>query len=415
MPEPKQSIPLNETSCSLPQGSTRISLMTDRAAPRSPRSEQKRRIGLVLTGGGARAAYQAGLLCGLVEKLPNISFRVLTGVSAGAINAAFLASRDEELHEAAPALSDLWSGLSPEKVFRISPWALFGGAGRWMINLMSGGSRFAPRTGGLVDTAPLQKLLGRELNAHPDGRLPGVQDNLNNGRIDALALTTVEYGSGATVTWVQSRDFEAWRRPSRISVDTELGVQHVMASSALPLLFPSIEIDSRWYGDGGVRLTTPLSPALHLDVDGILALSTRHRAPGQATLPPATEGYPPPAQVAGVLMNAIFLDQLDQDARRLEQFNNWLERVPEDDWHGLRKVELVILRPSEDLGRLAARFESRLPRTFRFFTRGLGTRRTKSPDILSMLMFQTDYLEAVLKIGRDDGREAAPRVAKLFD
>ncbi len=389
--------------------------MADRGAPHegSPEVERPRRIGLVLTGGGARAAYQAGLLCGLTEEIPDLEFRVLTGVSAGAINAAFLARQNCDLAEAAHALSRLWSGLDPRDVFEVSPWALFGGAGRWMLKLISGGSRLAPRTGGLVDTDPLRELLQRELEADRDGTIPGIQENLDRGRLDAVAMTTVEYGSGKTVTWVQSNDFEPWQRPSRISQETELGVEHVMASAALPLLFPAIEIGGRWFGDGGVRLTVPLSPALHLDVDGILALSTRHRAPGQPVLPDATTGYPPPAQVAGVLMNAIFLDQLDQDARRLEQFNEWLEKVPTGEWHGLRPIDLVVLRPSEDLGRLASRFESRLPRTFRFFTRGLGTRQTASPDILSMLMFQHDYLRAVMDVGRRDGAAAAPEVQQL--
>ncbi|MEM1247275.1 MAG: patatin-like phospholipase family protein [Acidobacteriota bacterium] len=389
--------------------------MADRAVEDAPPGRRPRRIGLVLTGGGARAAYQAGLLCGLVEELPELSFRVLTGVSAGAINAAFLASRNETLQASAPALARLWTGLSPEKVFRVSPAALFGGSARWFLSLFSGGSPLAPRTRGLVDTSPLAELLRRELAVDARRQIPGIDENLKRGRLDAVALSTVDYGTGATVTWVQSLDFEPWQRPSRRSVETDLTVQHVMASAALPLLFPAIEVDGRWYGDGGIRMTVPLSPALHLDVDGILALSTRHRAPGQPLTDATDHEYPPPAQVAGGLMNAIFLDQLDQDARRLERFNDWIDQIPEGKWHGLRRISLEILRPSEDLGRLAAQFEAKLPRTFRFFTRGLGTRRTASPDILSMLMFQEDYMEAVVEIGRRDGREAAPRVERLLE
>ena len=210
-------------------------------------------------------------------------------------------------------------------------------------------------------------------------------------------MTTVEWSTGHTVTWVQGRDVEAWERPKRRSERALLTLDHVLASASLPLIFPAVRIAGAWHGDGGVRLTSPLSPALHLGCDRLIAVSTRHQP-----LAPRAEAssYPPPAQFAGVLMNAVFLDQLDQDANRLELINGLLAKLPAEERGPLRLVDLVLLRPSEDLGRLATQFEPRLPKAFRFLTRGLGTRDTKSPDLLSLLMFQPDYIRAMIEVGR---------------
>ena len=370
-------------------------------------------VGLVLTGGGARAAYQVGLLRALARHRPQFRFRILTGVSAGAINACHLASYPGPITEAVDELSRLWLGLEPESVFKVDLLSLARNAARWSASLLSGGSKLAPRTRGLVDTEPLQKFLRQALGANRDGKLTGIRRNLDDNNLDAVAVSTVDYATGRTITWVEGQDAPMWTRPDRESREAELTIAHVMASSALPLLFPAIEIGSRWHGDGGVRMTVPLSPALHLGADRIIAISTRYRSRKRSEDgAPAIRTYPPPAQVAGVLMNAIFLDQLDQDALRLQRFNRMLGELPISRWDGMRPVDLIVLRPSTDLGRLAADFENRLPRAFRFFTRGLGTKETKSPDILSLLMFQRDYVSALIEIGEQD---AEARMDELLE
>jgi NTE family protein len=187
-------------------------------------------------------------------------------------------------------------------------------------------------------------------------------------------------------------------------------VDHVMASAALPLFFPAVRVESQWYGDGGMRLIAPLSPAVHLGARRIIAISTRYAASPAEEAEKEVHGYPPPVQVLGVLLNSIFLDLLDHDAVRLERLNQLIDGLPQDSRRGLKRVRLLTLRPSQDLGKLAGRFESQLPRAFRFMTRGLGTKETRSSDFLSMVLFQPDYLTALIEVGE---RDALARVAEI--
>ncbi len=389
----------------------------ERLPSRAGESREGRRIGLVLTGGGARAAYQVGLIRHLAARLPEFRFDVLTGVSAGAINASFLASHPGSPAEATEDLSRIWLELTPDHVFRDDGWSLAQTTLRWALNLVSGGARYRPRIRGLVDTSPLGRHLEDVLGVEPgNGRvLPGIAGNVSGGRLAAVAVTTVEWSTGHTVTWVQGRDIETWKRPKRRSERTLLTLEHVLASASLPLIFPAVRIGRDWHGDGGVRLTSPLSPALHLGCNRLLAVSTRHEPPvrGASVVPLPAAAYPPPAQFAGVLLNAVFLDQLDQDANRVELVNGLLARIPAAERGAFRHIDLVLLRPSEDLGQLASRFEPRLPRAFRFMTRGLGTRDTTSPDLLSLLMFQPDYIRALIEVGEKDAEMRHAEIADL--
>ena len=355
----------------------------------------------MLTGGGARAAYQVGFLRCLARHFPEAEFPILTGVSAGAINAAFLGASSTSLSETAERLTALWSGLSPDKVFRVDSWSLLRNAIRWGLRLGSGGLAAAPKVQGLLDTSPLRSLLSNALAAD-QGTVTGIADNLERGRLEAFATSTVGFSTGQTVTWVQGCQMEDWERPGRIGLRTRISVEHIMASSAMPLIFPAVKIGDSWYGDGGVRNHTPLSPAIHLGADKILAVSTRHQRSKAEIESTHMSGYPPPAQMAGVLLNAIFLDAVEQDALQLERINRLISRIPQDNRSDLRPVKLMVVRPSVDLGRLAADFEPRLPGAFRFLTRGLGTHEVRSPDFLSLLMFQSDYLTALIEIGEKD-------------
>jgi NTE family protein len=175
-----------------------------------------------------------------------------------------------------------------------------------------------------------------------------------------------------------------------------------MASAALPFFFPAVEVDGSWYGDGGIRLTAPLSPAVHLGATRIMAISTRYARSREEADRPSIAAYPPPAQVAGVLYNAIFLDQLDGDALEMRRINDLIRRLPQSERNGLRPIDLLLLRPSVDLGRLANDYEPDLPRPFRFLARGLGTRETRSNDMLSLVMFQPDYIRRLIEIGEAD-------------
>ncbi|MSO84131.1 MAG: patatin [Acidobacteria bacterium] len=370
-------------------------------------------LALVLTGGGARAAYQVGVLRHLASRHPNLAPGILTGVSAGGIIAMHLAAHEGSFRDSVAQLHDLWRGLRIAQVFRVDPADLALRVTRWGLHLVSGGVPGTPRQRSLVDTTPLHQLLMHALGPSPAGTIPGVARNLDARRLRAVALTASSYTTGQSVTWVQSVDGSGaptWERPQRKNVNGCLRVDHVMASLALPFFFPAVEIDGAWYGDGGIRLTAPLSPAIHLGARKILAVSTRYPRTREEADRPAVTSYPPPAQVAGVLFNAIFLDLLDSDALRLQQLNTLIGRVPPEARAGLRHVDLLTLRPSQDLGRLANEFEADLPRAFRFLVRGLGSRETRSNDMLSLLMFQPDYLARLIDLGE---RDASARAAEI--
>jgi len=372
-----------------------------------------RRLALVLTGGGARAAYQVGFLRCLARYMPESEIPIITGVSAGAINAAYLASHRGSLVDAVDGLQALWRDLTPEDIYSVGSASLACSIGRWGLRLFSGGARHAPEAKGLLDSKPLERFLTRCLTV-VDGEVQGIDENLNSGRLRALALSTLNYATGQTITWVQGREVAAWNRPRRRGVTTRITINHIMASAALPLVFPAVKITDSWYGDGGIRLATPLAPAVHLGADRIVAISTRYQQTPEEASRPSIVGYPPPAQVAGIMLNSMFLDAIDLDARNLQRINNLLDDGACDNNLGLRPIKIVVLRPSVDLGRLAGEYEAKLPRAFRFLTRGLGTKQTKSPDFLSLLMFQPDYLRKIIAIGEADAEAQLGEIKELF-
>ena len=337
----------------------------------------------------------------------------MTGVSAGAINAAHLAAHHGTFEQAADELVHLWSDLTPEKVFRTDLRSLWGHVLRWLRQLASGGGRGSPKVRGLVDTEPLREYLTEALHA-VGGELTGIRYNLRTGRLKAAALSTTNYSTGQSVMWSQGRDIREWERPDRRSRQTVLSIDHVMASAALPIVFPAVRIGAHWFGDGGIRLTAPLSPALHLGAGRILAISTRRRRTCPDADAATVSGYPPPAQVAGVLLNAVFLDQMEQDGHLLGRINELVHRLPPESRMGFKPVRLVTIRPSVDLGRLANRYEAALPKGFRFLTRGLGTRQTEAPDFLSMIMFQPDYLAELIRTGEADAAARHDELAALL-
>jgi NTE family protein len=375
------------------------------------------RLALVLSGGGARAAYQVGVLRHLAARFPDLAPRILTGVSAGGIIATHLAARPAGFADAVDSLSEIWLGLRIEEVFRVDPRDLASRVTRWGFRLVSGGVPESQRPRSLLDTEPLRELLTRTLAPAPDGSLPMIRRNLAAGVLDAVALTASSYTTGMSVTWVENAEgcgLLTKDGTQHTSIEGGLRVDHVMATAALPIFFPAVNVDGSWYGDGGIRLTAPLSPAIHLGAERIVAVSTRYQRTGDETGQRAVSGYPPPAQVAGVLLNAIFLDLLDSDAMRLRQVNSLIERLPFYRRRGMRKIALLVVRPSQDLGRLANEFEAALPRGFRFLVRGLGSRETRSNDMLSLLMFQADYIKRLVELGEADAQARADEIGAFL-
>ena len=366
-------------------------------------------VALVMSGGGARAAYQVGFLRAVARRIPDFAPPILTGVSAGAINAAYLASSSGSFAATVESLTALWSGLTVDRVFHVEALRLLGNVLRTGIKLTSGGAISERRPYAMVDTRPLRGLLDTALQAD-DGALPGIERNLERGRLRALAITTSSYSTGQSVSFVQGRGITQWERAERRSVSCGMRVDHVMASAALPLFFPAIAVDGHFYGDGGIRLTAPLSPAVHLGARRIVTISTRYARSTAEAEQLVTKGYPPIAQMLGVLFNAVFLDLVDADAQALARINQVVANLAPERRGELRSVELLQLRPSQDLGKLASDYEAELPGAFRFLTRGLGTRQTRSNDALSMVMFQPNYLSRLIELGESDAEARAGEI-----
>lgn len=277
-------------------------------------------VSLVLGGGGAHAAYQVGFLRCLADHCPNIRIPILTGISAGAINAAFIANHQGTFPEAIEALSAFWRNLTIDQVYDADAGSLSKGLLLWGVHLLSGGLSTAAAPKSLVDTAPLRKLLQKGF-ASTDGGIAGIRENIRRQRLKALAITATNYTTGQAVTWVQGRNIEMWERPHRHSVMTEITVDQIMASTALPIFFPAIKVENSWYGDGGIRQYAPLSPSLHLGAKCIIAVSTRYKPSIADASRAVNRGYPSVAQILDVLMDAIFVDLLDQDLLGLDRVN----------------------------------------------------------------------------------------------
>ena len=350
------------------------------------------------------------MLKGLARHFPDLRFQIITGVSAGAINAIFLASQRGNLAEKVEQLAGFWCELECQHVFRPNYGALlpFRSAMSTLLSRPHG-----KRPHGFFNSAPLAELLRRVFNSPERGRpIDGIKQNLAEGEISAVALISLDYSTGQSVRWVQGRSLDIFEGPNRRSTPTEITLEHVMASAALPFVFPAIRIGSRYYGDGSVRLSAPLSAAVHLGATRILAMSTGYqRTPDEASTP-VVDGYPPAAQIISQLLNAIFLDVIDEDVLRMQRLNEMIIKLPPDERNGLKPIDLCVLRPSKDLGKLAGAYEKYLPRSMKFFTRALGSRETESPDFVSLLMFEPHYTQMLIEIGEED---VESRLGELTD
>lgn len=388
-----------------------------RAAPDDPAASPHSGGGglaLALTGGGARAAYQAGVMRGVARAFPGFKPRILTGVSAGALNGAFLGvNASDSFEEATVKLLAIWRELRAGDVFRIDRPSVIGSLARIVRRPAD---VMPPEEGGFLDTSPLHAFVERHLG--PLGQpIDAIGQAIDDGHLHAFALTTSSYTTGQTVTWVEGSGAEPWDRPMRRAVRTRIRPEHILASSALPFFFPAVCIEDEvvgaaWYGDGGIRLTAPLSPALHLGADKIFVINTRYGQSAAEAAERVIPAYPPTSRVLGVLMNAVFLDVLDRDAQTLRRINALLEHIPPAERDGFRPVDLMVMRPSVDLAKLASGYEPQLPPSMRTFLNSVASGEDKSPDWLSMLLFEPDYLNNLIELGESD---AASRSQEISD
>jgi NTE family protein len=367
-------------------------------------------LAVMLTGGGARAAYQVGLLKGIARHFPQLRFEIVVGVSAGAINAAYLSAHRGTLAEKAESLASLWCELNCDSIYQFD-WKVLMPFRSAMASISPKKIRWArSQPHGIVDTTPLKELLCRVFKVPPGQAMPGIEENIRSGDLRALALMCIDYSTGQTVRWVQGRNYDIYDGPNRRVALTQFTIEHILASAALPFVFPAVRIADSWYGDGGIRLAAPLSPAVHLGAKRILAMSTAYQRTPDEAATPVVSGYPPAAQILGQLVNAIFLDVLEEDAARMERMNDLLRKMAPHERDGLKPIELLVLRPSVDLGKLAAEYERYLPRKLKLLVRALGAKETDSPDFVSLLMFEPEYTKRIIEIGEADVDARLPEI-----
>jgi len=375
-------------------------------------SENFRNRALVLSGGGARGAYQAGVLKYLAEHVPEAHFETLVGSSSGAINVAGLASYKGDIVSAGPKIAKLWSELEINQVFRVDFFSIVKIGIYWLYDLTIGGVRGKPMAQSLVDTSPLRKLLNSLLR--PDN----IREAIESGKLKNVAVSATEVYSGSLVTFVQSKTRKVWHRARKRSKNTQIGVEHIMASSAIPLLFPSAVVDNRRYVDGCIRSTAPLSPAARLGAEKIFAIGIRRYYTKEIgnnwdADPLEPEPKASVAQLGALVLNSLFSESLDADAEHLERLNTMIANQQEGSFT-MRKIDVLVIRPSEDLGTLAQEFHKELPLLVRYLLRGLGSEAGDSSDILSYLLFAPSFTSRLVELGYQDAREEHARIKHFF-
>lgn len=372
------------------------------------------RSALVLTGGGARAAYQAGVLKAIAELAPDPRcnpFPILCGTSAGAINAATLASGAEDFGASVRNMLDVWQNMHAAQVYRADPAGIAASGARWLSALAFGWfSRRAPRS--LLDNSPLPQLL----EAHV--RFPHIERAIEGGSLYAVSITCSGYTSGQSVAFFQGHaELDDWRREQRVGARVRLTTEHLLASSAIPFVFPAVRLRREWFGDGSMRQISPISPAVHLGAERILIV-----APGRMHEPEAgsrQDSYPTLAQIAGHTLSAIFLDTLAVDIERLQRINATLESIgPEGRRKAgipLRPIRTLVIAPSQRLDFLAARHARALPWPVRALLRGVGAMNRKGGALTSYLLFEAPYTCALIELGYHDTMERAAEVRDFLE
>ncbi len=361
------------------------------------------RTALILTGGGARAAYQVGVLRAFSEWLPKGApspFPIICGTSAGSVNGTVLAVDAGNFRLAARRLVTVWKNFHVDHVYRSDVFGALRNSARWVFAALTRGRHINSRPISLLDNAPLAALLSRHVD------FAAIQRQIDAGHLTALNITCSGYTSGHSVSFYQGRhELKNWQRARRIGVAMPIGIEHLLASSALPFIFPPTRINREYFGDGSMRQIAPLSPALHLGAQRLLVIGVGRQLQSSSERVKVTS-FPTLAQIAGHALNSIFLDSLEVDLERAQRINRTLELIPEDvrrqAGYPLQNVEFRVITPSESLEKIAADYAHELPRTIRSLLSTVGGTRRSGSNLTSYLLFEKSFCRELIKLGYKD-------------
>ncbi len=375
----------------------------------------KRDIGLVLPGGGARCAYQVGVLKAISELLPKGSpnpFPVISGTSAGAINAVVLATRARRFQHAVADMERVWGNFRTHQVFRSDGQTMV----RTSLKLLSSivfGDLIGANPKSLLDNSPLRELLGRYL------KFSHIEDAINRGFLDAVAITAAGYGSARSVTFYQGReDLESWKRVRRSGIAKDITLDHLMASIAAPMIFPPVLIGREYFGDGAMRQATPLSPAVNLGANRMLIIGVRDEEQDPEPGPDEVVPHPSFGRIAGYMLDALLMDGLSSDLERLARLNQIVNDQPNRRLRGefadLRAIDTMIMFPSQDIREIALRYVHEMPRSVRILMRGFGALNYGGRQLVSYLLFESGYTRELIRLGYSDAMNRRQKLADFM-
>ena len=353
---------------------------------------EKTRKALVLPGAGARGAYQVGVLKAVASLLPKNSpnpFAVITGASAGAINAAVLAGRAGNFERAIRDMERVWANFHAGQVYRTDAWTMLKTSLHWLAALMFGGLGVANPTS-LLDSSPLRALLTRDV------RFGGIARAIARGNLEALAVTASGYTSARSVTFFQGRpSLRPWTRVRRVGRAEQITIDHLMASAAVPFVFPPVRIGGEYFGDGSMRHRAPLSPAIHLGADRMLVIGVRDERP---------DPEPTLAHLAGYMLDTLFMDGLYTDLERLSNLNRVIARAGKT-LDNVRPLHTLVIVPKDDVRAVAVRHAHELPRAVRLLLAGLGATNRSGMQLVSYLLFESGFTRELIDMGFRDAME----------
>lgn len=374
----------------------------------------ERKIGLILTGGGARAAYQVGVLKAIAEILPRHAhnpFSIICGTSAGALNAVTLAVNALHFRKGVQYLLNIWRNSHVEDIYRADPLGVLNNTLRWLAGLLlsSMGINKLGRVS-LLDNSPLVTFLTETLPCEK------IQESIDAGVLYALSITVSGYGSGHSVTFYQgAKGIRPWKRARRLGIPTMIGIKHLLASAAIPFIFPAVRINREYFGDGSMRQIAPISSALHMGASRVLVIGVGQGG-AEYGKRSRIDDYPSLAQVAGHALNSIFLDSLEVDLERVQRINRTISAMPEEIRHktNLRHVDVLVIAPSQPIEKIAERYAANLPWAIRFLLRLVGAMRRSGANLVSYLLFERSFCRAVIDLGYQDAMKRKEEIATFF-